>query len=87
MVLDSVPETFLHSHEFQKEQAYIWTSEALRGLFFFKAQFQRFVFKKHVHEEFGIGVIEQGTQKFEYQERNAFCPDASHDHRQPGHDS
>lgn len=59
------------------DQAYIWTPEALEGVFLLKARFLRFAYKKHVHEEFGIGVIEQGTEKFEYQGETHFAPTKS----------
>ena len=48
--------------------------EALNGLFLLKARFLHFAYKKHVHEEFGIGVIEQGTEKFQYQGETHFAP-------------
>lgn len=57
-----------------QEQAYLWKPEAFKSISLFKAQFKYFVFSKHVHEEFGIGVIEQGTQKFQHQGTTHLAP-------------
>lgn len=61
----------------QPDQAHIWTPETFDGLFLLKARFLHFAYKKHVHEEFGIGVIEQGTEKFQYQGETHFAPASS----------
>ena len=58
----------------EQDRSQIWTPESLKGLFLFKAQFKEFVFSKHVHEEFGIGVIEMGAQKFSYRGEMHFAP-------------
>ena len=47
-----------------KEQAQLWKPEALEGISLFKAKFKHFEFAKHVHNEFAIGIIENGAQKF-----------------------
>ena len=48
----------------RKDQAYLWKPEMLDGISLFKAQFHQFVYSKHTHNEFAIGVIEYGAQKF-----------------------
>lgn len=57
-----------------KDRSAIWKPRALEGISLFKAQFTHFAFSKHVHEEFGIGVIEHGTQKFHYRGAMHFAP-------------
>jgi AraC-like DNA-binding protein len=57
-----------------KDHAHLWRPKALKGIALLKARFKDFVYSKHVHEEFGIGVIEQGTQKFQYYGETHFAP-------------
>lgn len=71
----SVPIPLIEQTE--QDQAHIWTPEAVNGVFLFKARFLHFAYKKHVHEEFGIGVIEQGAEKFQYQGAVHFAPASS----------
>ncbi|GAK60066.1 transcriptional regulator, AraC family [Candidatus Vecturithrix granuli] len=61
----------------EHDQARIWMPEAVNGIFLLKARFLHFAYKKHVHEEFGIGVIEQGAEKFEYQGEMHVAPASS----------
>ncbi|MDY0094470.1 MAG: AraC family transcriptional regulator [Candidatus Vecturithrix sp.] len=61
----------------QHDRAQIWTPEAVKDVFLLKARFLHFAYKKHVHEEFGIGVIEQGAEKFEYQGEMHIAPTAA----------
>jgi len=60
-----------------KDRSAIWKPRALEGVSLFKARFTHFAFNKHVHEEFGIGVIEHGTQKFHYRSDMYFAPPGS----------
>ncbi len=46
------------------DQALLWKPEQIDSVSLFKARFNRFVYKKHRHQEFAIGIIEKGTQKF-----------------------
>ena len=46
------------------ELARLWKPEHLYGISLFKACFNKFFYKKHKHQEFAIGVIEKGAQKF-----------------------
>lgn len=47
-----------------EEQARLWRPEAFKGIALFTARFRDFAYSRHVHEEFGIGVMEHGTQMF-----------------------
>ena len=49
-----------------EDHALLWKPGRLDGISLFKARFSRFAFKKHVHQEFAIGVIEYGVQKFNH---------------------
>ena len=48
----------------RRDQASLWKPKQLDGIAVFKASFNRFSYKKHSHQEFAIGVIEQGAQTF-----------------------
>lgn len=47
-----------------REQAIIYRAEKLENLLVFQARYQQFRFERHIHEEFALGVMEQGVQKF-----------------------
>ncbi len=49
------------------DQALLWKPEQIDGVSLFKIRFNRFVYKKHRHQEFAIGIIEQGAQDFYHQ--------------------
>jgi AraC-like DNA-binding protein len=57
-----------------QEQAYLWKPKALDGVSLFKAQFTQFVYNKHTHDEFAIGVIEYGAQKFYHNGKTNVVP-------------
>ena len=46
------------------ELARLWKPKETIGISLFKASFNKFFYKKHRHQEFAIGVIEKGAQKF-----------------------
>ncbi len=54
-------------HRTTDDQALLWKPEQIDGISLFKARFNKFVYKKHRHQEFAIGVIEQGAQEFYHQ--------------------
>ncbi|WP_136797311.1 AraC family transcriptional regulator [Desulfosediminicola ganghwensis] len=47
-----------------KEQATIYRAEKLENLLVFQARYQRFKFGRHTHEDFALGIMEHGVQKF-----------------------
>ncbi len=63
--------------QIQTEQAVLWKPGHLDGIALFKAAFQRFVFRKHTHDEFAIGVIEQGAQRFHHRGSTHIAPPSS----------
>ncbi len=48
----------------EKDRARLWKPGTENGVSLFKAEFQKFSFKKHIHEDYALGVIEQGVQRF-----------------------
>jgi AraC-like DNA-binding protein len=48
------------------EQAAFWRSETLGGLELLRATYFTHQFGRHIHEEYAIGVIEQGAESFFY---------------------
>ncbi|MEW6439889.1 MAG: AraC family transcriptional regulator [bacterium] len=73
-----------------EDQARLWRPEAFKGIVLLTARFKNFAYSRHVHEEFGIGVVEQGTQMFRCHGQTHFAaqgavislnPDAIHDGR------
>ncbi len=46
------------------ELARLWKPKQPYDISLFKAYFNKFFYKRHRHQEFAIGVIEQGVQKF-----------------------
>ncbi len=48
------------------ECAQLWRSSMLPEVAFFSASFRDFAYRPHIHEEYAIGVIEQGAQRFRY---------------------
>ena len=48
------------------ERAQFSKTEKLDDLLLFKADYRKFQFCRHAHEEFALGVMEKGTQKFRY---------------------
>ncbi|AGW13635.1 AraC family transcriptional regulator [Megalodesulfovibrio gigas] len=47
-----------------RNEAQLWTPPGHPGFRLFKARFTSFVFDRHAHEEFALGVIEEGGQRF-----------------------
>lgn len=48
----------------EKDRARLWKPKREEGVSLFKAEFQKFAFRKHLHEDYAVGVIEQGAQRF-----------------------
>jgi AraC-like DNA-binding protein len=46
-----------------KEQATLYRTEKLDNLLVFKANYHRFQFSRHAHEDFALGLMEEGVQK------------------------
>ncbi len=49
-----------------RDQARLWKPEKESGVCLFKAEFHHFAFQKHTHDDFAIGVIEEGAQRFNH---------------------
>jgi predicted branched-subunit amino acid permease len=47
-----------------RDRARLWKPEKSNGVSLFKAEFHHFAFRKHTHDEFAIGAIEEGAQRF-----------------------
>jgi len=47
-----------------KEKATLYRAEKLDNLLVFKANYHRFQFSRHTHEDFALGLMEEGVQKF-----------------------
>lgn len=47
-----------------KEKATLYRTNRLDNLLIFQARYQRFQFERHCHDEFALGVMEYGVQKF-----------------------
>lgn len=47
-----------------RDRARLWKPEKASGVSLFKAEFHQFSFRKHTHDDFAIGVIEEGAQRF-----------------------
>lgn len=50
-----------------QEQAKFWRDPILKGLEMLRATFVTYSFSRHVHEGFGIAIVENGSMAFEYQ--------------------
>lgn len=48
----------------QTEKADLYRVGLLDNLLVFKATYRRFQFSRHIHEDFALGIMEEGTQKF-----------------------
>lgn len=48
----------------KREQATIYRAERLENLLVFQARYQQFKFERHTHEDFALGLMERGVQKF-----------------------
>ena len=54
----------LQSKDLDQDHAELWRSASQDGILLFKASFKKFAYQKHTHDEFAIGVIETGAQRF-----------------------
>lgn len=50
----------------EKDRARFRHLEQLPGVELYHAHISRYAFEPHTHEAFGIGVIEQGAERFRY---------------------
>ncbi len=57
-----------------QDRALLWKPEQLEGITLLKARFHKFCYKKHTHDEYAIGVIEAGTQKFHHHRGSYLAP-------------
>ncbi|MBC7871319.1 MAG: AraC family transcriptional regulator [Chitinophagaceae bacterium] len=62
------------SNEPIRESARIWFVPHLKGLSLLRATYVTYSFKRHWHDYFVIGMIEQGVQKFAYRREQYFTP-------------
>ncbi|KAB2860250.1 MAG: AraC family transcriptional regulator, partial [Anaerolineae bacterium] len=56
------------------EEAHIWSLPQLNGLSLFRARIVTYAFKRHMHDFFVVGLIENGVQKFSYRRAEHFTP-------------
>lgn len=63
--------------ESEKDWAQMWKPAKESNISLFKGQFHSFSFKKHSHEDYAIGVIEEGIQQFHLGGTTHVAPAAS----------
>ena len=56
------------------EKAHLFKAEKLENLLVFKANYKNFQFRRHVHEDFSLGLMHQGTQKFYCRGKDIYVP-------------
>ncbi len=59
------------------EKAVLFRTDKLDDLLVFKARFHRFQFTRHSHEDFALGLIEEGVQCFSSQGKSHTAPQGS----------
>lgn len=64
----------LQNSHIPSDQAKLWKPEQFQEISLLKAHFSNFVYQKHAHGGFAIGIIEQGVQKFHHRGRHHFAP-------------
>ncbi|MFC1892109.1 helix-turn-helix domain-containing protein [Thermodesulfobacteriota bacterium] len=57
-----------------EDKAVLWKPEGLYGISLYKAQVRNFAFNMHSHDEFAIGIIEQGAQNIYYRGKTHLAP-------------
>ncbi len=55
----------------------VWQSKQLEGISFFKANFKKFSYDRHTHDEYALGVIEEGVQIFTHKGKSWTAPAGS----------
>ena len=65
------------NNKYHGESARLWKPENMGGFSLFKARFKRFEFKRHTHDSFAVGVIENGAQTFYHKGRECVAPQGS----------
>ncbi len=61
----------------EKERAVLYRAEKLDNLLVFKANYHRFQFSRHTHEDFALGLMEKGVQKFHCRGTDFCAPQGS----------
>ncbi len=61
----------------ESNQAELWTPASQMGVSLFKASFTTFVYSRHTHDEYALGVIEQGVQRFTHKGVSHYAPPMS----------
>jgi AraC-like DNA-binding protein len=56
------------------DNAKMWSVPHLRHLKLFRANIVKYAFKRHAHDYFVIGMIEEGVQKFDYRSAQYITP-------------
>ncbi len=56
------------------ETAYIWSVAHLNNLSLLRANFITYAFKRHMHDYFVIGMVEDGVQRFDYRHDRHVTP-------------
>jgi AraC-like DNA-binding protein len=57
-----------------EDRAKLWSVPQLNGLTLLRASYVKYAFKRHTHDYFVIGMIEDGLQKFAYQHDTFVTP-------------
>lgn len=60
-----------------QEKATIYRAENLDNLLVFRAHYRRFAFERHTHEEFALGLMEEGVQTFHCRGEDFYAPPGS----------
>ena len=58
----------------EEEKALLYKARKLDDLLVFKANYKKFQFSRHVHEDFSLGLMHQGTQKFYCRGEDIYVP-------------
>ncbi len=61
----------------ENEKAVLYRAEKLDNLLVFKANYHRFQFRRHTHDEFALGLMEKGVQKFHCRGTDFCAPQGS----------
>lgn len=61
----------------ETDKATLYKADALNELLVFRATYKRFQFTRHAHEDFALGVMNRGVQKFHYGGEEVYAPATS----------
>lgn len=61
----------------EKDKAELYRAEKLNDLLLFKANYKHFRFQRHAHEDYALGLMEKGIQKFHCRGEDRSAPPGS----------